>query len=954
MQKEQKTIRGVITLIIIESKLRVPELSPYLVRERLFTMIDKCLDRSLICLTSPGGYGKTTLVASYLKERKVPAVWYRLAHQDRDPHTFLFYMKNAISRIMHTDNSVREVDFANIEQELEQMVALLSAWSTPLIIVLDNYQAVDQCREVENMLTEMIGHAASPVTFMITSRVRPKLQLVNFKLQNKLAELNTKDLAFTKEEIARFFEQLHHVTLREYETDFILNKTEGWVTSLQLLPELIKDMTDDERAVFWIRFNGTPDIYDYLSTEILDSQPEHIRDFLFKTCLINNLNSSVIDEFLNSTHSRDIIEYLLKNHMFIYQTSEGTVKYHNIFRAFLYKELQNRYSKDEIRALHQKLSLIYQHKMNFINSFAHAVMSGDPLAAARLMQSIKQGFTSSQFLTLVETLSEYFASDYSLMTESFFLCNCIPLEITRDLIVRLESNFNHMKEAHNPIYMQYFQHLLATMTFYMGDLYKAYSLCNSSLQASLKMKDHKMIIKNMALKALICLRLGQYKKAQFIARSILSYPGTLDHFRSHKVAWHVLSETHLNMNDLTNARPLIEETLKLAEHHIDNLIIFPYKAMAQYYRLSRDYAQAMDWIKKAEDIAVQYSWDYDLGLIFEEKALIYLEIQQWENAEDCLAKAYDYLKYNTYFATKVKLMQIKLWQYLGKQAHCDIALKELSDMYTGTSFCWFFPINEIKFRIRVIEEKKETLLSITTLGTFQVSYKGKKVSIKRKSSLRMLQYFIVNYTTKKTKDQIVEALFPERSLKSAYSEFYVALSQLRKTLESDLSSGRDSRFIKQTGEHYYLSLDDVDLDVSSFSQLIQHYEDTSSPQRIELLQKAVQLYRGDFFEEYPYEEFLEIARQKLRNSYLRALYKLACYYWERSNYQRGIEYFEACLYKDPLQEDIYQDYIKRLLESGLSIQAKRVSNLFNKYVQRELKDAADDKVDGLISQSQFK
>jgi LuxR family maltose regulon positive regulatory protein len=511
-----------------------------------------------------------------------------------------------------------------------------------------------------------------------------------------------------------------------------------------------------------------------------------------------------------------------------------------------------------------------------------------------------------------------------------------------------------MKEAHNPIYMQYFQHLLATMTFYMGDLYKAYSLCNSSLQASLKMKDHKMIIKNMALKALICLRLGQYKKAQFIARSILSYPGTLDHFRSHKVAWHVLSETHLNMNDLTNARPLIEETLKLAEHHIDNLIIFPYKAMAQYYRLSRDYAQAMDWIKKAEDIAVQYSWDYDLGLIFEEKALIYLEIQQWENAEDCLAKAYDYLKYNTYFATKVKLMQIKLWQYLGKQAHCDIALKELSDMYTGTSFCWFFPINEIKFRIRVIEEKKETLLSITTLGTFQVSYKGKKVSIKRKSSLRMLQYFIVNYTTKKTKDQIVEALFPERSLKSAYSEFYVALSQLRKTLESDLSSGRDSRFIKQTGEHYYLSLDDVDLDVSSFSQLIQHYEDTSSPQRIELLQKAVQLYRGDFFEEYPYEEFLEIARQKLRNSYLRALYKLACYYWERSNYQRGIEYFEACLYKDPLQEDIYQDYIKRLLESGLSIQAKRVSNLFNKYVQRELKDAADDKVDGLISQSQFK
>jgi LuxR family maltose regulon positive regulatory protein len=236
------------------------------------------------------------------------------------------------------------------------------------------------------------------------------------------------------------------------------------------------------------------------------------------------------------------------------------------------------------------------------------------------------------------------------------------------------------------------------------------------------------------------------------------------------------------------------------------------------------------------------------------------------------------------------------------------------------------------------------------LGTFQISYAGRKVIIKRKSSLRLFQYLIVNYTTKKTKDQIIEALFPERSLQSAYNEFYVALSQLRKALEPGLSSGRDSQFIKQTGEHYFFSLDHVDLDVYHFIQLIQKYEEAPSPERIDLLQQAVRLYRGDYFEEYPYEAFLEMTREKLRVLYLNALYKLACYHWDRTDYQRGIEYFETCLYYDPLQEDVYHDYIKRLLKAGLHIQAKRVSQHYKKHIERELGVSIETKLETLFNQ----
>ncbi len=53
-----------------------------LLRRRLFSLLDKMENASAVWLSGPAGSGKTSLIASYLADRKIPAMWYRIDTDD--------------------------------------------------------------------------------------------------------------------------------------------------------------------------------------------------------------------------------------------------------------------------------------------------------------------------------------------------------------------------------------------------------------------------------------------------------------------------------------------------------------------------------------------------------------------------------------------------------------------------------------------------------------------------------------------------------------------------------------------------------------------------------------------------------------------------------------------------------------------------------------------------------
>ncbi|RFU65099.1 BTAD domain-containing putative transcriptional regulator [Peribacillus glennii] len=931
---------------IYESKLRVPYVTPYLIRERLFSFIEKHLDRSLICITSDGGYGKTTLVSSFIKEHNVPSIWYQLSQLDRDPHTFLSYFKTALLRHISGEQKVYDISKERLDSELTSISSILSTWQENLVIVLDNYQSINDCEEIESMLKTLIKHVSPHITFIITSRTRPNLELVQLKLQNRLVELKTHHLAFTKEEIEQFFVHLHHIDLQNHEIELILNKTEGWAASLQLLQDLIKDMNESDRPLFWLKFRGTPEIYDYLGSEILASQSEEIKSFLYKTCLFAELNADIINQYLEITNSDQILTHLLENHLFIYKNEFGTIKYHTIFRSFLYKELSGCLSKSEIYNLHRQISFIYEQRREHFPAFAHSLAGKHFLLAAKLMANMRRQYDSSLFLTLIDELLEEISPEgFSAASTILYLIKGMPQEINKDLIKPLRNKINQTKKT-NSLLLADLQHMLGGVYFYTGDINKAEQLCGDSLDHSIKNKDHELISINLSLKALISWHKGRFDHAIQFAKRALSHPENGNFHHHHMATW-ILAEVYLDQNKLSKGESLLSETLKLSGQRYDGSIIYPYCSMGKYYRIKGKYEESLEWITKAESLGLEFNIEYDMGWIYYELALTYYKSKDLTKAEFYSSKALTYLANSDHMKCHVKMLQIQVYKELGNETLAADIQNQLEMIVKKKNFFWLKQETKTKDTSQVIiEEKKDKgfKLFLYTLGNFEIKYEDQTISLKRKSSLQILQFFIANRNKKMNKESLIDQVFPEVPFKSVKNQFYVSLSDLRKSIEPNLKTKKDSSFIKRNMDHYSFCLDHVYLDADEFTQLIERKNGTTKMERINQLTKAEKLYRGDFFEGYPYHEFLEEERERLRNLYLSVLQEIGDYYWQNKNYKIGIEYYEKVLKKEPYDETIYVDYIEHLLRGNLFLQAKKVSAQYKNSIENELGIPVDEKL----------
>jgi len=82
-----------------DAKISPPELPEVYVRRRLLQVLESAPGQRAIFVTAPAGYGKTTLLASYLETIERPSIWYRLDANDADPATFFYFLGLAARRV---------------------------------------------------------------------------------------------------------------------------------------------------------------------------------------------------------------------------------------------------------------------------------------------------------------------------------------------------------------------------------------------------------------------------------------------------------------------------------------------------------------------------------------------------------------------------------------------------------------------------------------------------------------------------------------------------------------------------------------------------------------------------------------------------------------------------------------------------------------------------------------
>ncbi|GAX89439.1 BTAD domain-containing putative transcriptional regulator [Effusibacillus lacus] len=211
-------------------------------------------------------------------------------------------------------------------------------------------------------------------------------------------------------------------------------------------------------------------------------------------------------------------------------------------------------------------------------------------------------------------------------------------------------------------------------------------------------------------------------------------------------------------------------------------------------------------------------------------------------------------------------------------------------------------------------------LRIFTLGKFAV-FRGMdevgRKEWKREKSRQLFQLFVTRSGQFLHRDEIFELLWPGADEKTATRDFKVALNALFAAIEPDREARADSFYIERVDSSYRLLsgaivwIDRDEFEIRAEKGLASAEKDSlpgadDSRETVEELKAAISLYKGDFLQDYPYQDWCADERVRLRNLYLRVLEKMARIHQVQGALNDAIACCERILATDPCWEAAYQ------------------------------------------------
>ena len=155
---------------LLETKIYLPKVRRGLVpRPRLGERLNRGAELKLTLVSAPAGFGKTTLLAGWLDSSRHLAAWVSLDQSDKLAASFWSYLIAALAETVELGVGASAISLLQspqpppIEAVLTLLLNDLSAISTDVMLVLDDYHVID-AREIHAGMLYLLDHlpAATP------------------------------------------------------------------------------------------------------------------------------------------------------------------------------------------------------------------------------------------------------------------------------------------------------------------------------------------------------------------------------------------------------------------------------------------------------------------------------------------------------------------------------------------------------------------------------------------------------------------------------------------------------------------------------------------------------------------------------------------------------------------------------------------------------------------------
>lgn len=176
------------------------------------------------------------------------------------------------------------------------------------------------------------------------------------------------------------------------------------------------------------------------------------------------------------------------------------------------------------------------------------------------------------------------------------------------------------------------------------------------------------------------------------------------------------------------------------------------------------------------------------------------------------------------------------------------------------------------------------------------------------ATTKELFFYLLAHPEGVRKDQILEDFWPEATPAKASSAFHSTNYRLRRALQDqDCILYKDGLYMINPELSYWY-------DVDVFRSLLEQAEEAESDaERAQHYREAIELYKGDYLEEF-YSDWQYFQREKLQRQYFDALTNLAEYYHANSRSEEALVLYQQIVSADPYQEEIHREIMRIYVE----------------------------------------
>lgn len=330
--------------MVIRRKLAAPEPGDGIVpRDRLTGCIRSLIDRHpVVTVCATAGGGKTTAVASALRDLDRPVAWLSLDGTEQAPGRLLVYLEAAVEQYVPAAARVAS-DALRSGIQIGEAAGLLaeSLQGSHLVLVCDNVERITADEGSFVVLSALARYLPGDVTLVLISRTSVPLDIGSISDMARVGELGERDLAFDAGEVAAALRLIGH---SDADVQGIVKMTGGWVAGVLFEGWRTAEVTSDKSDA----------LRGYLSANILRTLSAAERTFLLHTSPLAEI--SVADAVaLGQTDAVRLMACLRVKRLPVAWSQDGSrLTPHPQFREFLADELARTEDPDTVRHLHRR------------------------------------------------------------------------------------------------------------------------------------------------------------------------------------------------------------------------------------------------------------------------------------------------------------------------------------------------------------------------------------------------------------------------------------------------------------------------------------------------------------------------------------------------------------------------------------------------------------------------